>query len=560
MTTQCFSLSFSALHLPILLFRQCALSCLIVLLYLITPNAQAQSNENVRDELHLFISRMSTLPQQTKAREYQSELDRFYSAINYAPVWFDQGRPKPDVNIALNELHSAPDHGLSASTYNFDWLTQEIQAISKEKVNLPARLAHIETALTIALLRYANHLHYGRTHSPYLSRQTKKDTFDRVEWLRVALTQNKLSSAITEAEPTHPFYKQLKDILIQYRKLSQSPWPTLPALPDKAKVEPGEHYSGVAALYDKLLVLGDISSASPRPSSDIYEESVVEGVKHFQERHGLTADGIFGKQSFLELNKPLEERVHQLELTLERLRWLPRFSSEPHILVNIPSYSLFAFSDNHTSQPTLAMRVIVGKSKQTPTPIFNSAMQQVEFNPYWHVPQSILREEIVPKLEEDPTYLQHKGMELAGGEDTEDINEDVLEALQKGQLRVRQKPGSKNALGRIKFILPNAMDIYLHATPSVRLFERARRDFSHGCIRVEHPVELAQFVLHNPQSWSADHIKAAMSSKKTHRVRLPSPIPIFIFYSTAMVDEHGHVLFFPDIYHHDEKLSQDIRR
>ena len=297
---------------------------------------------------------------------------------------------------------------------------------------------------------------------------------------------------------------------------------------------------------------------------DRYTGTIAAGVARFQARHGLTEDGVLGAQTIAALGVPLAARVTQIELALERMRWLPAFDGGRAIAINVPSFQLWAFADaRDTGRATLSMPVIVGKAVQHETPIFIGEMRAVEFSPYWNVPRNILRHETLPRLARDPGYLQREDMELVGtrgdGRVLTQVDAASLEALRAGELRVRQRPGAKNALGEVKFVLPNTMEIYLHGTPARELFERTRRDFSHGCIRVRDPAALAAFVLQEKAEWSAEAIAAAMASGRNRTVPLDAPIPVVVFYTTAIVDAAGRALFLPDVYGHDRRLLEALR-
>lgn len=260
---------------------------------------------------------------------------------------------------------------------------------------------------------------------------------------------------------------------------------------------------------------------------------------------------------------PAQARVRQIALSLERLRWLPHFAPGPLVAVNIPSFRLWAFADaSLPDRAVLVAPVIVGRAMRTETPVFIGAMRYVEFGPYWNVPRSIARNELLPCLTRDRGMLARDDMEIVDGDGRVStvVDDATLAGLGAGELRLRQRPGAKNALGGVKFGLPNAMDVYLHATPARELFERTRRDFSHGCIRVGDPAALARFVLRDVPEWSPARIDAAMASWDNRFVSLPAPIPVVVFYTTAVVDSGGQALFLPDIYGHDRALAGALAR
>lgn len=286
-------------------------------------------------------------------------------------------------------------------------------------------------------------------------------------------------------------------------------------------------------------------------------------VRQFQLRHGLAPDGVLGRGTFAELHTPLAWRVRQLELALERLRWLPPIEGKRILVVNIPAFELFAFDSAGTSgSPELEMKVIVGRALDRRTPVLFEEMRYVEFWPYWNVPRSIVVGEILPELHKRPGYLHANEMELVGAHSAaagDRVTPEALNRLSRVELGVRQRPGPANPLGLIKFVFPNAADIYLHGTPFAELFTRTRRDFSHGCIRVEDPVALANWVLRDQPAWPPDSINAALRGLRTIRAPLARPLPVAVFYTTAVVRPDGTTWFYADIYGQDRLLDEALR-
>jgi murein L,D-transpeptidase YcbB/YkuD len=308
-------------------------------------------------------------------------------------------------------------------------------------------------------------------------------------------------------------------------------------------------------------MLGDLAAGAAVANDGVYSTELAAAVRRFQFRHGLVEDGVLGPDTVAALSVPLTRRVEQLALTLERLRWLPAQPKGRLVAVNVPAYRLWAVELGNVSAQPIEMRVIVGKAAATPTPLFIGQMRYLEFNPYWNVPRSIALGEIAPKLARNPHYLQQNDMELvsAGGQLVPATGSDALARIRSGSARVRQRPGAMNALGEVKFAMPNPMNIYLHSTSSKGLFERARRDLSHGCIRVERPAELAQFALADPGEWDAGQVALAMRPGPTRRVALAAPIPVVLFYATAVTDREGRALFAEDIYQLDPALLRSLR-
>lgn len=468
-------------------------------------------------------------------------LNRFYAPRKYAPAW----NPSTAA-AALWVLRQAPLQGLDPLDYGTNALERQLRAGG-------AGSARFDVALTSAMLHYLADLRVGRVRSEYHTRlpDARLKRYDPVERLRTGLAAGRLQAAVQAAEPPLRQYGRVKAALAQYRTLAKQPYPAL-AVP-RAKIKPGAAYPEAKLLFERLMLLGDLPANAPAPNDGIYTEELKEGVERFQARHGLLDDGVLGRGTINALNVTPAQRVRQLALTLERLRWLPDFGPGPLIVVDLPAYRLWALQKGSgaaagTEMP-LEMRVVVGTAVKTETPLFVGQMRYLEFNPYWNVPRSILEKEILPKLARNPDYLTQNAMEtVPAGASMAD--------LKAGRARVRQRPGPKNALGAIKFALPNAMDIYLHSTPGREVFARSRRDLSHGCIRVEHPAALAQFVLGQQARWNADTIQDALQPGPTRHVDLPRPIPVVMFYATASVDSSDNARFAADIYGRDAKLAQ----
>lgn len=468
-------------------------------------------------------------------------LERFYVARAYAPAWSDGG----ETAGAIALLKNAHEHGLSPEDY----------AVANGDA------ATFDARLTLAMLRYLGDLHAGRTRAGFQHPvpDPRVRDFDPVAVLAQALAARQLASAVDAATPKLALYRRLMSALARQRALLAVSWPELPALPAGRKtLAPGDAYAGAGALAERLATLGDLSPVQAK--DDSYGPPLVEAVKRFQGRHGLDADGRIGPQTWRALAVPPARRVRQIELAMERLRWLPDLADGPAVAINLPSFRLWAFEAGNPARPTVQMRVIVGKAMKSPTPLFIGAMRHIEFNPYWNVPRSIERDEILPKLARDPSYLDKNDMELVGAGNAVPAlsGAAAASALRSGAVRVRQRPGPGNALGAIKFVLPNAMNIYLHSTPARALFQRSRRDFSHGCIRLEDPAALARFVLADQPEWTAEAVDAALLPGPTRTVRLTKPVPVVIFYTTAIVGREGNLLFSEDLYGLDELLEKSL--
>ena len=403
------------------------------------------------------------------------------------------------------------------------------------------------------------------------------EPLDAAATLRAALAAGRLREAVQEAAPRVPLYAQLREALAHYRGLAASSagWhQALPALPGSTrgggKLEPGQPYAGLALLEQRLTTLGDLAPIAPQSQQaphavppTHYTGPLVDAVLAFQQRHGLAADGVIGKATLAQLQVTPTVRVRQIELALERLRWTPRLQARRMIVINIPEFVLRAYEiDNGRVSVRHEMKVIVGKAMDTRTPLFDETLRFIEFRPYWNVPASIARNELVPLLRRDPHHFEQQGFEFIGRDgrlSAAPLSPKSLDAVHAGELRLRQRPGPRNPLGDIKFVFPNREHIYLHHTPQTALFERERRDFSHGCIRVEEPVALAAFALQGMREWTQDRIARAMHDGKSFTLKLAEPVPVLIAYATTLV-KGGRVHFFADLYGHDRLLDNWIRK
>lgn len=519
----------------------CAVLAFCAAAALVPCSAFAQSVATAIHALAMQAARSSAPP--TGPYDERGWIDRFYAPRKYAPAW-----NPTTASAALWVLRRATLQGLDPLDYGADALSRQLRAGG-------AGDARFDVALTAAMLRYLADLRVGRVRSEYHTRQldARLRQYDPVERLRAGLAAGRLQAAVQAAEPSAPQYGLVKTALAHYRELAKQPYPALPT-PD-AKVLPGGVYPAAQALFERLVLLGDLPADAPpaaagTPAAGIYSAQMEEGVRRFQARHGLVDDGVLGRGTIAALNVPPGKRARQLELTLERLRWLPEIGSGPVIVVDLPAYRLWAFN-NGSAEPPLEMRVVVGTALKTETPLFVGQMRYLEFNPYWNVPRSIFEKEMLPKIARNPAYLAQNDMEIvpAGAS---------MADLRAGRARVRQRPGSKNSLGAIKFAMPNPMDIYLHSTPARELFARSRRDLSHGCIRVEDPAALARWVLGGQRQWNADAVQAALQPGPTRHVDLPRAIPVVIYYATASIDSQGRPHFAADIYGRDAKLEQEL--
>jgi len=495
--------------------------------------------------------------------DYRVQVQKFYAPAGYAPAWIQNLRPTPQAQAMMTIFGEAGSKGLDPSDYDsLLWPAR----IEKLRSGSAADVARFDLALTVSVMRYISDLHLGRVNPRYFhfGFDVEHNQYDLSRFVRERVVSSPdLESALVTVEPPFDGYRRTEKALRRYLQLAQQDDGEHLPIP-KRPVAVGDRYFGMQRLQRLLCLLGDLQPAACRMNaSDVYMSSTADGVKHFQGRHDLELTGRLDQPTIRELNVPLSDRVSQLRLTLERWRWLPHEFSQPPIVVNIPEFRLRAYDQNE--RIALAMNVIVGRAYRRQTPVFAKDMRFVIFRPYWNVPLDIQRSEIVPSVERDRSYLSKKNYEVVtrGAEVVTNgpISDDVLQQLRDGTLEVRQRPGADNALGLVKLMFPNEYEVYLHSTPSPELFARPRRDFSHGCIRVEDPVDLTTWVLRNNPGWDKARVEAAMQTgQDNYEVKLSEPIPVLILYATAVVDDDDQVHFFDDIYGHDAKLRQTLAK
>ena len=491
----------------------------------------------------------------------------FYERGTFTAVWIDgKGRPSRDAREALALLGDAATEGLDSADYNASPLVSLAAVLDATSTPSVSDLVKFEIGLTASMLTYLRQLHTGRIdpRAVGFSVDPAPEEHDFVSLLHSGIVDHRVAATAKGLAPPLALYRGLRSMLARYRLLTLDR--TLDPLPIFAStIPPGEPYDG-GSLRRWLIALGDLPAETTVSTESKYDGVLVEGVKHFQMRHGLEVDGILGKGTQAALRVPLAWRVRQIELALERLRWLPDLSQDRFIAVNIPMFRLWVWdSIPPDGAPSFGMGVIVGRALNTRTPVFVEEMRSVIFRPYWNVPSSIVRGEILPALRRDPDYLQRQDMEIVKGAGDNArpvaLTEQVLEQLQRGELRVRQRPGPNNALGLVKFVFPNDQNVYMHGTPTQQLFGRPRRDFSHGCVRLEDPIALAEWVLKGQDDWSRDRILAAMNGARPLSVTLTRPIQVILFYVTAVVmPDDGTIRFSNDIYGHDRRLENALEQ
>jgi L,D-transpeptidase YcbB len=442
------------------------------------------------------------------------QLDRaallaIYQAHDFTPLWI--GEPKREAAL-LRALGGAAEHGLDPAAFAVP----------------PAPPAERELLLTDAFLRYTTALARGRVESRELESDWafRAPAFDPGAALGRALTGD-IGAVLAGLAPTEPAYRRLQDALVRYRRIAAGGgWHQVS---DTAKLKRDDRGTAVTALRRRLAAEGFLAADALAGG---FDAAVELAVRRFQAQHGIAADGAVGPDTFRALNVPAAARVEQIRANLERWRELPRNWPKTRIEVNVPAATLTVIEKG---EPRLVMRAIVG-AEDHPTPVMRAHMSAVLFNPPWTIPASIVKNEILPKAKRDAKYLERNHYVYHGA---------VLQQL----------PGANNALGRVKFEMPNIYDVYLHDTPSRPLFKRVSRSLSHGCVRLENPRELALYLLSGRSGWAEEDIDRVIAAGQTERVPLPHSLPVYLLYWTAFVDAEGAVEFRDDVYARDRRLT-----
>jgi murein L,D-transpeptidase YcbB/YkuD len=460
----------------------------------------------------------------------------------------------------------AEQKGLSAEDYDGPrWADRLARLRPAAPQPSEADAVRFDVALTVCVMRYISDLHIGKVNPKHfdfgLDVEAKK--YNLPEFLREHVVDAPdVAGVLAQVEPLYPGYRRTMQALHTYLEVAKEyDGRLLPAT--QKTIAPGDPYAGVLQLSRLLQLVGDLPADANVPADGtVYQGRLVEAVKNFQRRLGRDPDGRINAQTLADLNVPLTSRVRQMQLTLERWRWLPLSYQKSPIVANIPEFHLRAYDENF--KIALQMNVVVGKAYGHDTPIFSDTMEYVIFRPYWSVPYSIAKAEFFPRIAGDPDYLAKKGFEVVDSRQevvtAGTVTSEVLEQLRAGKLFIRQTPGPKNSLGLVKFIFPNNYNIYFHDTPEQVFFSKSRRDFSHGCIRLEKPADLAVWVLRNNPGWSMERVRAAMNGDTTQQVNLAHPIPVLIVYATVIVTEDGIVHFYDDIYGHDAALEKVLEK
>ena len=494
--------------------------------------------------------------------DYSRLMTEFYQSYGYSLPWVRGMEPSAQAQQVIAILKNADQEGLFAEDYDGPrWgdRVAKLKPIAPQPSETDA--VRFDAALTVCVMRYVSDLHIGKVNPKHFGFgfDIEARKYDLPGFLKKDVVDaSDVAGILAQVEPPYPGYRRTIKALQTYLELAKEyDGEPLPAV--KGTIAPGDSYPGVPRLIRFLRLVGDLPPDANVPEDEtIYQGPLVDAVKSFQRRHGRDSDGRIGSQTLADLNVPLRQRVRQMQLTLERWRWMPDAYQKAPIVVNIPEFRLRAYDEKF--KIALTMNVVVGKAYDHSTPVFEEKMAYVVFRPYWNVPYSIAKAEYLSRIARDPDYLSKKGFEVVNSRQevvtSGTVTSDVLAQLRAGKLFIRQAPGPKNSLGLVKFIFPNDYSVYMHDTPAQEFFSKSRRDFSHGCIRLGKPADLAVWVLRDNPGWDMDRVRAAMNGGATQQVNLAHRIPVLIVYGTVIVTEDGTVHFYDDIYGHDASLEE----
>ena len=481
-------------------------------------------------------------------------LPGLYQRRDFRPIWTDTVMQKE----LISSIEDTYREGLDPNDYHLEEINRLRAQLNTSDPHDPEMLALIDLLLTDSLARLAYHSIFGKedplTHHPHWNLAVKIDDIDPVGFLEKAIESDSLAKTISGWKPQLPIYQRLMMALAKYRSIQASGgWNPVPSGPTLRK---GLEDKRVPPLRQRLAATGDLTHKST--DSTVFDETLELAVIHFQARHRLHPDGAVGRNTLEALNVPVEQRIDQIRVNLERARWVLHALGEEFVLVDIAGFHVFLYQDRKVIWTS---RVQVGKPYRN-TPVFKSAIEYLEFNPTWTIPPGILSKDILPATKNDPDYLNKRNINVLDRNGNLVDQSSIDWSQYPGRsfpYMLRQEPGPNNALGRVKFIFPNKHFVYLHDTPSKSLFDKTSRTFSSGCIRVENPFELAELLLNDSSNWNYNKIMEVVDSKQTRKVFLDEPMPVLLLYWTVTVEEDGKVHFKEDPYGRDNAVLEGLK-
>jgi L,D-transpeptidase YcbB len=519
-------------------------------------------SRGVELELGPYLNALSAPPLElgdATSSNLRGQVRSFYAHRQDQPVWFVDGKARPEAKQLVELLSKLDAQDLDPIDYRPAELSHALDAVAHSDAS--TKPEDVEVGLTWAALLAASDLRYGRVMPKTVEARwlVERDKVDLVSALQRALDGGGLQPMFEAQVPSHPQYAALLGALQRYREIAvHGGWPVVPKGPVLVEGKPADA-ARLRALAERLQAEGFLAAVPPELASAApgskarYSKDLADAVARFQNTRTVEIDGSLGPETQEELNVPVLNRLRQIALNVERWRWVPDDFGPRAVLVNLPGYRLDV---EESTRPVMSMRVVVGQEGWE-TPVFADRIRFLVLNPYWNVPPNIVRAEILPKLASDPGYVAEHDMELVSGErdDSPVVLASRIYDVGNG-VRLRQRPGGDNPLGQIKFMFPNKYDIYLHDTPSGAIFEKADRSESHGCIRLEHPMDLAHYLLRDDPKWSVGQLEEAIASGETKEVPLAQPVPVYLLYFTAAPMSNGAVAFYEDIYDIDRAHSQ----
>jgi L,D-transpeptidase YcbB len=491
-------------------------------------------------------------------KKVKNKTIQFYKLTAYKTKWLEYKHPTKSFAAFVKAVGEGAQYGLNPEDYHVQEISQSLDSLYDNKDRTPEDVARMDIRVTASFFLFTTHLNEGRIrHMGYGDFIWKKNIprEDDIKLLAENSSGN-LYEIIDKLHPPHEQYEKLRKALVEYRKLESSKNLAQPVSLGPRTLKPGDKSAQIPYVR-KRLMLTDVEPYTPDDSL-LYDDKLAEAMKKFQARHGLIADGNIGATTLKYINQSFKDKADLIELNLERIRWLPHKYGDDYISVNVPEYMLRVYENG---KKKLQMRVVLG-TEFNATPVFNDTLEYIVFSPTWNVPESILKDEIIPDLQVNPlAYDPARFIFYQNGKEIDPEEIDWTdEDLNPEEFKIVERPGEENSLGQVKFVMPNNFNIYLHDTPAESLFKRNKRAFSHGCIRLEKPMEFAKYLLRDNNNWNEKRMEEAMQSEEPVTVHLKKKYHVEIEYRTVWVDENGLLNFREDVYGHDKRQLAMLKR
>lgn len=526
--------------------------CVLILLAVaLVAGCGGASKGDVADGIRAVAS-LDSVPPFAEGIPWET-LQGIYADRDYEALWVDGERPTSRARALVSAIAKADAEGLRMRDYPLTALRDALLRAYEHKDTRASEIADVDLRLTALYLAYGSDMLIGRLDPDLVDGRWHIDrrSAEADSVLREAVQEDDFDEMLDRFRPRHPQYTLLLAELNRLRAVADSGgWTALGG----GAIRPADTGERVAALRQRLAAAGDLDAGDAE--GDRFDDDLVAAVASYRERHNLPAGTGVDAEMLRELDVPVEDRIRQVEINLDRMRWLPPAFQDRYVVVNIPDFRLFAFDGG---EEVLTMRVVVGEEYQGATPVFADTLSSVVFRPEWNVPRSILVNEIIPKVQDREEWLAANNYEVLDKDgavvDPDDVDWDADSA--DFEWRVRQQPGAGNALGGVKFLFPNRFSIYMHDTPTQSTFAASQRAASHGCIRLQHPAQFAEYVLGPSGEWDAARIREAMAAEASKTVKVEPAVPVFILYLTAF-ERDGKIQFRNDVYGKDRKALQGL--